>query len=96
MSTALFSELASELEAMSLAEVDPTKVLGRRRGRWCFGMVRNCELRKVSSAKVGGAWGRRDWGLSPPKSVPSTGGARFARRRWMGADGDGGPQVRGR
>ena len=33
-SAAPFSELASEPEAMSWAEIDPTEVLGRRRGRW--------------------------------------------------------------
>ena len=59
-SAAPFLELASEPKAMLWAEIDPTEVLGRRRGRWCFGMVRNCELRKVSSAKRGGARGRRE------------------------------------
>ena len=59
-SSAPFSELASELEAMSWAEIDPTEVLGRRRGRRNFGMVRNGELLKVSPAKRGGAWGRRE------------------------------------
>ena len=34
-SSAPFSELASEPEAMSWAEIDPTEVLERRKGR-CF------------------------------------------------------------
>ena len=80
-SPAPFSELASEPEAMSWAGIDPTKVSGRRRGRRCFGMVRSCELRKVPPAKVGGAWGRREEGLSPLKSVPSTGGSGGSRAR---------------
>ena len=33
----------------------PDEGLGRRRGRWCLGMVRNVELPRVSSAKGGGA-----------------------------------------
>ena len=57
-SSAAFSELASEPEA-SCAEIDPTKVLGRRRGRRTFGMVRTGELPKVFPTKCGGAWGRR-------------------------------------
>ena len=61
-SSAPFSELESEPEAMSWAEIDPTEVLGRRRGRWVFGMVRNGELPKVFLAKPGGAWGRREGG----------------------------------
>ena len=90
-------ELASEPKAMSWDKIDPKKVLGQRSGRWCFArcMVRNIELRKVSSLNVGGAWGRREGGLSPLKSVPSTGGARFARRWWMGAGGVDGSQERG-
>ena len=95
MSAAPFSELASEREAMSWAGIDPTKVLGRRRGRWCLVMVRNGEVWKASSAQGGGAWGWREGGLSSPKSVPSMQGARIARRRWMGADGDGGSEGRG-
>ena len=60
-SSAPFSELAREPEVMSWAEIDPTEVLGRRRGRHiCFGMVRNGELPKVFLAKSGGAWGRRE------------------------------------
>ena len=39
-SSAPFSELASEPQAMSWAEIDPTEVSGRRRGRWCLGMIR--------------------------------------------------------
>ena len=93
-SSARFSELASEPEAKSWAEIDPTEVLGRRRGRR-FGMVRNGELPKVFPAKRGGAWGRREGVLSPPKSMPNRKGARFARRRWMEADGDGGSKERG-
>ena len=58
-SLAPFSELASEPEAMSWAEKDPTEVLGRRRGRRNFGMVCNVELPKVFPAKRGGAWDRR-------------------------------------
>ena len=59
-SAATFSELASEPEAMPWAEIDPTKVLRRRRGRWCFGMARNCELRKLSqqTLAVHGVGGR--------------------------------------
>ena len=60
VSTAPFSELASVPGAMSSAEIDPTKVSGRIRGRWMIGMVRNGELPKVFPAKRGGAWGRRD------------------------------------
>ena len=55
-SSAPFSELASEPEAMSWAELDPPEVLGRRRGRWFLGMVRNGDLPTVSP----GAWGRRE------------------------------------
>ena len=51
-SAATFSELASEPEAMSWAEIDPTKGMGWRRGRWCLGMVRNGELRKHLQQKV--------------------------------------------
>ena len=58
--SAPFSELASKPEAMSWAEIDPTGVFGRRRGRWFLGMVRNGELPKVFPAKRGGAWGRRE------------------------------------
>ena len=76
-----FSELASETEAMSWAKIDPTKVFGRSRGRLCLSMVRNGELPKESSAKGGGAWGRREGGLSPPRSMPCMAGAWFARRR---------------
>ena len=63
-SSASFSELASEPEAMSWAEIDPTEVLARRRGRRIFGMVRSGELPKVFPAKRGGAWGRRE-GFKP-------------------------------
>ena len=35
-SAASLLKLASEPEAISWAEIDPTKVLGRRRGRWFF------------------------------------------------------------
>ena len=59
VSAASFSELAGEPESIPWAEIDPTKVLGRR-SRWCFGMVRNDDLPKVSSAKGGGAWGKRE------------------------------------
>ena len=55
-----FSELASEPEAMSCAEIDPMKVLARKRGRRMFGMVRNGELPNVLPTKRGGAWGRRE------------------------------------
>ena len=54
-SSAPSSELASEPEAMSWAEIDPTEVLGRRRGRRIFVMVRNGESPKVFPAKRGGA-----------------------------------------
>ena len=33
--------------------------------------------------------------MSPPKSMPERKGARFARRRWMGADIDGGSKEEG-
>ena len=59
-SSAPFSELASEPEAMSWAEIDPTEVLGRRRGRRIFGMVRNGELPEVFPARRGGAWVRSE------------------------------------
>ena len=59
-SSAPFSELASEPEAMSWAEIDPTEVLGRRTGRRVFGMVRNGTLPKVFSSKRDGGWGRRE------------------------------------
>ena len=59
-SPAPFSELASEPEAMSGVEIDPAEVSGRRRGRWCFGIIRNGELPNVLPAKRGGAWGRRE------------------------------------
>ena len=59
-SSSPFPELASEPETMSWAEIDPTEVLGRRRGRRNFGMVRNGELPKVFPAKRGGTWGRRE------------------------------------
>ena len=60
-SSAPFSELASEPEAISWAEIDPTEVLARRRGRRIiFGLVRNGELPKVFPAKRGSAWGRRE------------------------------------
>ena len=39
--------------------------------------------------------GQEGGGWIPPKSVPNRKGARFARRRWMGADGDGGSKGRG-
>ena len=40
MSTTPFPELASEIGAISWAEIDPTKVLGRRRSPWCPVMAR--------------------------------------------------------
>ena len=43
MFTAPFPGLASEPEAMSWAEIDPTKVLGRRRGQWRPCRARNDE-----------------------------------------------------
>ena len=58
-----FSELAREPEVMSWAEIDPTEVLGRKRGRRSFGMVRNGESPKVFPAKRGGALGRRGGGV---------------------------------
>ena len=57
-SAAPFSELTGEPEAMSFAKIDPTEVSGRRRGRRCFGTLRNGESPKVSPAKRGGAWGK--------------------------------------
>ena len=33
--------------------------------------------------------------LTPLKAMPNTGGARSARRRWMGADGNGGSEGGG-
>ena len=60
VSTAPFSERASELEAMTWAEMDPAEVLGRRRARRRFRMVHNGELTKVFLGKRGGAWGRRE------------------------------------
>ena len=59
-SSAPFSELASESEVMSWAEIDTTEVLGRRRIRRISGMVRNGELLKVFPAKRGGEWGRKE------------------------------------
>ena len=53
-SSAAFSELANESEA-SCSEIDPTKVLGRRRGRRTFCMVRTGELPNVFPTKRGGA-----------------------------------------
>ena len=58
-SSAPSSELAREPEVMSWAEIGPTDVLGRRRGRRSFGMARNGESPKVFPGKRGGAWGRR-------------------------------------
>ena len=40
----------------------PDEVLGRRRGRRIFGIVRNGELPKVFPANRGGAWDRRGGG----------------------------------
>ena len=80
MSAASFSNLTSQREAMSWDDIDPTKCLGRRRGRLCFGICRNVELPNISSAKGGSAWRRKERDLSPPKSAPSMGGAWFARR----------------
>ena len=55
-SSAPFSELASEPEAMLWAEIDPTEFLGRRGGRRIdFGMVRNGGLPNVFPAKHSGA-----------------------------------------
>ena len=61
-SSAPFSEVAREPEVMSWAEIDPTEVLGRRRGRRMFGMVRNGESPEVFPAKRGGAWCKRGGG----------------------------------
>ena len=60
-SSASFLELASEPEAMSWAEIDPTEVFGAEKGSTDFsGKVRNCELQKVFPAKRGGAWGKKE------------------------------------
>lgn len=50
---------------------------------------------KVSSVKDDGAWGSREENMSPHKSALSMGDTRFTRRRWKGADRDGGPEGRG-
>ena len=59
-SSAPFSELARELEAMSWAEIDPTEVLGRGRGRRNFGLSATVSCRKYFQRKVvvHGAGGR--------------------------------------
>ena len=94
-STAPSLELASESAAISWAEIDPTKVLGRRRSRWCPCMARGGGgRRRCRPWKNGGAWGRRAGRSSPPKSVRGVEGARFALR-WSGADGNGGSEGEG-
>lgn len=73
----------------------PEEGFGAERGRWYLGMVRNGDLPNVFPANGGGAWSGREEGLSPPDSFPGEEGARFARRRLMWADGDGGSEGRG-
>ena len=69
-STVPFPELANESAATSWAEIDPTKVLGRRRSRWCPWIARGGERRRRCRPwKNGGAWGRRQGRSSPPKSI---------------------------
>ena len=95
MSTAPFPELASESAAISWAEIDPTKVLGRGRSRWCRCMARGGgSRRRCRPWKNGGAWGRREGRSSPPKSMPGVEGSRFALR-WSGADGNSGSEGEG-
>ena len=71
-STAPFPELASESAAISWAEIDPTKVLGRRRGRWCPVMARGGgSHRRCRPWKNGGAWGTREGGRAHPSRCPA-------------------------
>ena len=87
MSTGPFPELASESVTIAWAEKDPTKVLGRRRNRWCLFIARGGgRRRRCRPWKNDGAWGKRKGLSSPPKSIPLRG--RFAvcasveRSRW--------------
>ena len=95
VSTARFPELASESAAISWAEMDPTKVLGRRKSRWCPCMDRGGGSRRTCRLwRNGGARSRRDGRLSPTKSMPGVEGSRFTLR-WSGADGNGGSEGEG-
>ena len=58
-----------------------------------YGLQR-CVAESVSS-ETWWCMGQEGGDLSPPKSMPNRKGARFARRRWMGAIGDGGSKGRG-
>ena len=96
VSTAPFPELLAKSSAISWADIDPTKVLGRRRSRWCLFMARGGgSRRRCRPWKYGGAWGRREGRSSPPKSMPVVEGARFVLRRWSRADGSGGSEGKG-
>ena len=95
VSTVPLPELASESAAISGAEIEPTKVLGRRRSRWCPCMARGGgSRRRCRPWKSGRAWGIREGRSSPPKLMPGVEGSRFALR-WSGADGNGASEGEG-